>query len=75
MKVTLPVNLTLLDWAAQVVLDLDTCGAFGRLDNPNDWQNWAAQFTNNLSVDRNLPNPYGFADWREWAERFVGVLG
>jgi hypothetical protein len=72
--VTLPTGLTLQDWADQVALDLDRFGSFGRLDHPDNWQNWAMQFLNNTSLGRNFPLPYDFADWREWAERFVQIL-
>lgn len=74
MMITLPTNLTLLDWAAQVVLDLDPFGSFGRLDDPNRWQDWAVQFLNNTSIGKNPPNPYQFTDWRLWAERFCQTL-
>lgn len=69
-RLTLPTGMQLQDWADQVSLDLDSYGALGRLDDPNDWQNWAMQFLNNTTLGRNLPLPYDFADWREWAERF-----
>lgn len=74
MMVTLPTNLTVLDWAAQVVLDLDKYGTFGRLDDPTRWQDWGVQFLNNSTIGRNPPSPYQFQDWQEWAQRFVGVL-
>lgn len=72
--ITLPLHMTLLDWANQAALDLDPYGAFGRLDDPANWQNWAMQLLNNASLGRNFPNPYDFADWREWAERLVQTL-
>ena len=72
--VTLPTRMDLVDWANQVSLDLDSYGAFGRLDNPENWQNWAMQFLNNTSLGRNFPNPYDFDVWSDWAERFVQTL-
>jgi hypothetical protein len=74
MIITRPANLELLDWASQVIWDLDSFGAFGRLDDPDRWQDWGMQFLNNTTIGRNLPIPYGFTDWREWAERLVGAL-
>lgn len=74
MIITMPTNMELLDWAAQINLDLDSFGAFGRLDNPDRWQDWGMQFLNNTTIGRNLPIPYGFTDWKEWAERLVGAL-
>jgi hypothetical protein len=74
MIVTLPTNLQLTDWANQIILDLDPYGAFGRLADESEWQNWAVQFLNNTTIGRNPPNPYGYEDWREWAERFCQCL-
>jgi len=69
-RLTLPTGMQLQDWADQVALDLDSYGALGRLDDVNNWQNWAMQFLNNTTLGRNFPLPYDFDDWREWAERF-----
>ena len=73
-RITLPTNLELFDWANQIALDLDPYGSFGRLDNDSEWQNWAMQFLNNTTLGRNFPDPYGFDDWEEWAERFCQTL-
>jgi hypothetical protein len=70
LRITLPLYMELRDWADQITLDLDSYGAFGRLEDADDWQNWAMQFLNILSLKENFPNPYQFDDWREWAERF-----
>lgn len=69
-RITLPTGMGLRDWADQVALDLDNYGAFGRLDDVENWQNWAMQFLNNTTLGRNFPIPYDFDDWRDWAERF-----
>lgn len=74
MNVTQPVGITLIDWANQVVLDLDRFGAFGKLNNENDWQRWAVQFVASPSIDRMIPNPYQFKNWRDWAERFCQAI-
>ena len=73
-RVTLPTGMSLRDWADQIALDLDSFGAFGRLNIETEWQNWAMQFLNNMSLGRNFPVPYNFTDWREWAERFCQTL-
>lgn len=73
-RVTLPTNMRLQDWADQIALDLDPYGAFGRLDDENKWQDWSMQFLNNTSLKYNLPNPYQFSDWRGWAERFCQII-
>lgn len=69
-RITFPTGMELRDWADQIALDLDNYGAFGRLDDIENWQNWAMQFLNNTSLGRNFPLPYDFDDWRDWAERF-----
>jgi hypothetical protein len=66
--------MQLLDWAGQVLIDLDPYGSFGRLDDETRWQDWAVQFLNNTTLARNLPNPYQFTAWQDWAERFTGAL-
>lgn len=68
--ITRPSGMQLSDWADQIVLDLDSYGSFGRLDDEERWQDWAMQFFNNSALGRNFPLPYSFTDWREWAERF-----
>jgi hypothetical protein len=74
LRVTLPTNLSLRDWADQITLDLDPYGAFGRLDIEDQWQNWAMQFLNNMTLRENFPIPYNFENWRDWAERFCQTL-
>ena len=73
-RITLPTNMGLRDWADQIALDLDPYGSFGRLNNVDDWQNWAVQFLNNAALNENIPVPYSFTDWREWAQRFCQVV-
>ena len=73
-QVTLPTGMGLRDWADQITLDLDPYGTFGRLDDEDQWQNWAMQFLNNMTLRENFPIPYSFESWREWAERFCQVL-
>lgn len=73
-NITRPVGMRLLDWADQVCLDLDFSGPVGKLDFEENWQNWGAQFFNNASLGRNIPNPYEFTDWKNWAERFCQSL-
>ena len=69
----MPTNLALKDWADQISLDLDPYGAFGRLQDEKQWQNWAMQFLNNLTLKENFPIPYDYDNWRDWAERFCQV--
>jgi hypothetical protein len=74
MIATLPTNLSLQDWADQIVLDLDSLGALSKLQDETHWQDWAAQFLMNATVGLTPPDPYAFSDWREWAELFCGSL-
>ena len=73
-RVTLPTGMGLRDWADQIALDLDSFGAFGRLDIEDQWQNWAMQFINNMTLKENMPIPYAFDNWHEWAVRFCQTL-
>jgi hypothetical protein len=41
--------MELNDWADQIALDLDSYGAFGRLEKDANWQDWAMQFLNNAN--------------------------
>ena len=72
--ITRPTGLNVMDWASQLVLDLDSYGAWGRLTSPEVWQDWAAQFLNNSVLARSLPNPYTFDTWQDWAERLCATL-
>lgn len=73
-NITRPSYMKLNDWADQMSLDLDAYGSFGRLDDVEEWQNWAMQFLNNTTLGRNFPNPYDFDNWQDWAERFCQSL-
>ena len=74
LRVTLPVGMQLRDWADQIALDLDSYGTFGRLDIESQWQDWAMQFLNTMSLGESIPVPYSFNNWRDWAERFCQAL-
>lgn len=75
MIITLPTNLTLLDWADQIALDLDSKVPVERLNDVNDWQRWAEQFVLSVQLGgNNIPNPFVFKDWRDWADGFCKSL-
>ena len=74
LRVTLPSGMALRDWADQIALDLDSYGTFGRLDIESQWQDWAMQFLNTMSLGESIPVPYSFNNWRDWAERFCQAL-
>lgn len=66
--------MSLLDWADQIVMDLDVYDNFERLSHEYDWQNWGARLIANIELTDNLPSPYHFTDWREWAERICQTI-
>lgn len=65
---THPTHMSLQDWADQAVFDLEITDTFGKIDSA-DWPSWAVQFTDNLALGGDVPNPYMFGTWQEWAER------
>lgn len=73
MIITRPSGMMMRDWADQIVLDLDSYGSFGKLNDEN-WQDWGVQFLNNSTLGKNLPNPYAYENWAEWAERLCQIL-
>lgn len=72
--ITRPFGMNVMDWADQALMDLDSYGAFGKLENPDIWREWAMQFLNNSVLGRNLPDPNSYTNWSDWAERLCGVL-
>lgn len=73
--VPIPQGLSIKDWADQAVFGLDSYGAFPRLENPAEWQGWAANFLLNGELSaQGLPNPYEYDDWQLWADNFCAVL-
>jgi hypothetical protein len=73
--ITLPVIISLRDWADQIVLDLDAYGPIPRLVDEDKWQEWAVAFCVISGISqKNPPNPLYFSDWREWASRFAQVM-
>lgn len=64
-----------MDWADQIVMDLDTFGPFGKLLNEKKWQDWGVQLLAPLSLSGfNVPSPYQYDDWQLWAQRVCGEL-
>lgn len=70
-----PRGMSLLDWADSVILSTDDAWDFGRLDDPDRWQDWAVGFVRaSTFTQRVLPDPYQFTDWRDWAMRAYPML-
>lgn len=74
----LPVGLGVVEWADKmtpVIINNGSGGSIGRLDDPDDWQNWArGVILSNTNWQSTAPNPYQFNDWRHWADRFLQIM-
>jgi hypothetical protein len=70
-----PRGMSLLDWADSVILSANDAWDFGRLDDPDHWQDWAVGLVRaSPFTQRVLPDPYQFTDWRDWAMRVYPML-
>lgn len=70
-----PRFIALSDWAAQMSIDLEGFGTVPRLDNPDNWQDWAQRVISaNPGLQFAAPDPRDFTDWREWAARFLSAI-
>lgn len=50
-------------------------GVVRRLDNADDWQQWAAQiFRGSTAFGQTAPDPYAYDDWRDWATRLFATI-
>lgn len=62
-------------WADATILTLSDSWAFGRLDDPDQWRDWATAFVRaSPFAQQNPPDPYAFDDWRLFAERVYSYL-
>lgn len=68
-----PTNLTLRDWADQIVYDLSYFGVVARLDD-EDWVTWGQGLRNSVAASEEIPDPANFTDWKPWAQRVFEVL-
>lgn len=70
-----PRFIELPDWAAQMTFDLETFGPVPRLENPDNWQDWAERLINaSPALQFSVPDPRAFTDWRDWAARFNSAV-
>lgn len=73
-QVTLPVGMTLQQWADAVTYDL-TEYVVPQVLMGEDWQSWAVPLVATTTLSgNNPPNPYQFIDWQEWAMRFCNAV-
>lgn len=74
-NLTLPINMTLRDWADAATYDLLPYAIPQTMLNELEWQNWAAGIVGSPKLSgNNPPNPYQFSNWQEWATRFCNAL-
>ena len=68
-----PIGMDVMEWTDKMVpILLPYGGVIGKLDDPNEWQDWARSvILINNAWQGVAPNPYQFDDWKEWAERFL----
>lgn len=67
--------MTVQEWTDSMVFPLVDKVHPSRLDNPDDWKEWAMQVIQSYKVSIFIPpDPRYFDDWREWAFRFNQAL-
>lgn len=51
-------------------------GVILRLDDPDEWQEWAVYslLGDASTYGQNVPDPYDYTDWREWAMRLFATI-
>ena len=70
-----PGGHTAVSWADAMVIELEQFGNLGRLDDPEQWREWAVQLFLLPSISGSIvPDPYNFATWDEWAKCLNGGL-
>jgi hypothetical protein len=70
-----PYGMTARDWTDAMVINLEQFGNIGRLENEDQWRDWALQLMTLGSLSgTTVPDPYGFLEWRPWAEALTKNL-
>lgn len=70
-----PRGLTIQQYFDGLLLAVPDVWAFGALQDPDKWQDYAVGFVRAPSMaQRALPDPYQFSDWRGWAMRVYPML-
>lgn len=66
-----PFGDDVVTWADRMsFLIQDQVPQFIRLDNPDDWREWAMCLVGAQDqLGQDAPDPYFFDTWQEWAER------
>lgn len=71
--ITRPGIMSFQDWSDAACLDLNYYGLIGKFTGGN-WQDWAVQICNTVTIGKNIPFPYTYSDWRDWAERVCEIM-
>jgi hypothetical protein len=67
-------NMSVVEWADMMTLELERYGSIGRLDDPERWKDWANRAISVPNIAVSVPPiPDAFDDWRSWAERFIEI--
>ena len=70
-----PRGMSVIEWTDSMGLVLSSMVIPERLDDPEQWREWAANILDTPSLEgQNAPNPYQFESWRDWAMRFNQVV-
>ena len=68
-------NMGVIEWTDKMTPELYQYGSIIRLDNPDNWKDWARSVILAIQIFQGTaPNPDEFQDWRNWAERFLQVI-
>lgn len=66
-----PRDLEVVEWADYMADELEGYVSPPRLDDPEQWKEWALVVVQAPAIAKsNPPDPRAFDDWREWAMRF-----
>lgn len=70
-----PRYCTVQEWTDSMTFPLIDKVKAPRLDNPDNWKEWALTVVQSAKISSfNPPDPRMFDDWREWAFRLNQVL-
>lgn len=70
-----PQGMTVTDWTDSMVYTLEKYGSVSRLNDPDQWQNWALGVVSFFEVGKqNPPNPLNYDNWQDWAFAFTQAV-
>jgi hypothetical protein len=70
MSLVLPIEISFLDWAHALYIDLPHLDIPIAQDEKN-WQEWAARLCEINQLSPNIPISYQMPTWQEWAHYFL----